>query len=105
MKSDSSSFKIIKRKNNCESEKLKTHFSQHFNPTFTSSTEPEELKNLSKHMQPLQSISTESIQNNVPEKQEIIKALKKLKNEKAANDIPSELLKYAVDCEPLLTEL
>ena len=105
MKSDNSSFKIIKRKNNCESEKLKTHFSQHFNPTFTSSTEPEELKNLPKHMQHLQSISTESIQNNVPDKQEIIKALKKLKNGKAANDIPSELLKYAVDCEPLLTEL
>ena len=105
MKSDNSSFKIIKRKNNCESEKLKTHFSQHFNPTFTSSTEPEELKNLPKHMQHLQSISTESIQNNIPDKQEIIKALKKLKNGKAANDIPSELLKYAVDCEPLLTEL
>ena len=105
MKSDNSSFKIIKRKNNCESEKLKTHFSQHFNPTFTSSTEPEELKNLPKHMQHLQSISTESIQNIVPDKQEIIKALKKLKNGKAANDIPSELLKYAVDCEPLLTEL
>ena len=105
MKSDNSSFIIIKRKNNCESEKLKTHFSQHFNPTFTSSTEPEELKNLPKHMQHLQSISTESVQNNVPDKQEIIKALKKLKNGKAANDIPSELLKYAVDCEPLLTEL
>ena len=56
-------------------------------------------------MQHLQSVSTESIQNNVPDKQEIIKALKKLKNGKAANDIPSELLKYAVDCEPLLTEL
>ena len=56
-------------------------------------------------MQHLQSISTESIQNNVPDKQEIIKALKKLKNGKAANDIPSELLKYAVDCESLITEL
>ena len=103
------SIKTSKCIGNCsnisESEKLKTHFSQHFNPTFTSSTEPEELKNLPKHMQHLQSISTESIQNNVPDKQEIIKALKKLKNGKAANDIPSELLKYAVDCEPLLTEL
>ena len=45
------------------------------------------------------------IENGLSENGEIKTALKKLRNGKAANDIPAELLKNAVENEEILSEL
>ena len=64
-----------------------------------------ELHQIPEYMKHLQLIATDSINVHIPDKDEIKKALLKLKNGKAANDIPPEFLKYASESESLLCEL
>ena len=84
--------------------KLKNHFEKHFNAPMPKD-EPHELHQIPEYMKHLQLIATDSINVHIPDKDEIKKALLKLKNGKAANDIPPEFLKYASESESLLCEL
>ena len=67
--------------------------------------EPHELHQIPEYMKHLHLIATDSVNVHIPDKDEIKKTLLKLKNGKAANDIPPEFLKYASESESLLCEL
>ena len=104
IKDDSSSFKAIKKNNKCDPEKLKAHFSKHFNIA-TPADIPDELLEAPDYILNLRDTSNIEINHDSPTKQEIKGVLKHLKNGKASTDMPSELLKYASDSEELLSEV
>ena len=51
------------------------------------------------------SISTNEIKTGPPDREELIATIKKLKNGKAANDIPADYIKCALSCDSMLTEM
>jgi len=87
---------LKKPASSCPSEKLVEHFSNHFNPPLPKieETPPELTTTIPEFVNDLQEISRQNpFCNDVPNREEIIKALSQLKNEKASNDIPPEILK------------
>ena len=94
IKSDYSSFKLIKRNNKCDTEKLKQHFSNHFDATNTNKNIPIELIETPDYIQSLQN-TTCPINHSPPSISEIKGTLKTLKNGKSSIDVPIEFLKYA----------
>ena len=104
IKADGSTFKNTKRKEVCDPEKLKNHFQKHFSldePVIC----PVELEEMPDFIAKLQLLSTDTIKTDAPDRDEILNVMKKLKNGKATNDIPSEFLKYAMTSEELLCEI
>ena len=104
MKSDRSAFKNTRSKNSCDTEKLKQYFMSHFNHEIPSD-EPVELVDIPVFIKKLQNVSINGIKTSSPDKDELRKVLKKLKNGKAANDIPAEFLKYAESSDEFINEM
>ena len=92
----------------CEPEKLRAYFDAFFNSEPPGPT-PEELvspETACKFIGQLREISRENeIDCSVPTAEEIEKVLRKMRNGKAASDIPPELLKYGSYCPALVSEL
>jgi hypothetical protein len=53
----------------------------------------------------LQEVLTNEIKTGPPDREEIVATIKKLKNGKAANDIPADYIKCALSCDSMLTEM
>ena len=60
-------------------------------------SEPKELDKVPEFVKQLKKIGTNGMNILPPDEEEIQKALTNLKNRKAANDVPSELLKVAAE--------
>ena len=89
----------------CDPEKLQEFFNEHFNPIFPDN-DPTEFTELPGFVDELQQLTKSSvIETGPPDVAEIRKTLSKLKNNKASNDIPSELLKYASQSDELVSEI
>lgn len=104
-KSDGSTFKTTKRKNGCDQDKLKEYFEKHFAHSANDHPEPDELRNIPKFIEELQTKFSDDINVHPPDKEEIKSTLDALKNGKSSSDIPAEFLKYASSSECLLSEL
>ena len=102
-KDDGSTFKRIRHKNECDPQKLREYFENHFR-TREFQEDPIELIDAPEFIRNLKDISTE-INNKPPDKAEIITTLKKLKNGKSSNDIPTIYLKSAVESNEIIDEL
>ena len=78
----------------CQPEKLLDHFKSHFNPPSNPQT-PNELQNDTPNfIEELQNISSQfNINDELPSIEEIKQQIKKLKNNRANNDVSPELLK------------
>ena len=104
IKSDNSTFKDTNRKVGCETSELKQHFIKHFNYEIQEN-DPVELTEAPDFIKKLQHITIHGMQTNSPGFNELRAILKKLKNGKAANDIPAGYLKYAESSNELMTEM
>ena len=103
-KADNHAFKTCPTRQKCDPAKLKEYFHDHFkNSVYL--PDPKELDDLPGFINSLKKTRVSDINTLPPDSSEIKAALKKLKNGKAANDIPAELLKNAVDDEEFLSEL
>ena len=83
---------------------MKAHFKKHFTAE-TIDNEPIELIDAPTFLQLLQSISTEDIKVGPPDEREILYIIKKLKDGKSTNDIPSTFIKNAIGCADFKAEL
>ena len=82
---------------------LVNHFKNHFNMEGDFPEMPEELKNPPPYLTEKRKIGNyENINQNPPQVEEIIANLKKLKDNKSAEDIPNEFIKYAQDHEGII---
>ena len=88
----------------CDPAKLKKHFCDHFKSS-CQKPEPKELDKVPEFVKQLKKIGTNGMNILPPDEEEIRKALTNLKNRKAANDVPSELLKVAAENDVFLKEL
>ena len=88
----------------CDPAKLKKHFCDHFKSS-CQKPEPKELNKVPEFVKQLKKIGTNGMNILPPDEEEIKKALTNLKNRKAANDVPSELLKVAAGNDVFLKEL
>ena len=104
-KSDNSSFNRYKPKSGrCDPALMKAYFKKHFTAE-TIDNEPIELIDAPTFLQLLQSISTEDIKVGPPDEREILYIIKKLKDGKSTNDIPSTFIKNAIGCADFKAEL
>jgi hypothetical protein len=103
IKTDDSTFKNIKRKVVCDPIKLKNHFEKHFNHPIKE--DPIELNDIPDFIKKLQDVKPDTIKTIPPDEEEIRKVLTKMKNGKAACDIPAEYFKYAVESKELIDEM
>ena len=104
MKNNDSSFKPIRNTSKCEPEKLKEHFSKHFNVVPLNDI-PRELLEVPQFIKNLQDANGSNLNQNPPTIEEIRKTLISLKNGKASTDIPPEFLKYSVDSKEMLNDI
>ena len=91
MKSDNSTFKNTRHKSGCDPQELKKYFAKHFNQEIKVS-EPIELREPMDVIKKLQQIKVDGIKTTAPDFNEVYGVLIKLKNGKAANDIPAGYL-------------
>ena len=103
-KNDNSTFREAKTDVTCDPAKLKEHFVKHFNAE-EEGTCPIELQDAPIFVRNLQDISIDDINSEPPSKDEIIKTLSSLKPYKAANDIPTAFIKYAMECDEVVNEM
>ena len=96
VRSDNTAFKDTNKKPRCSPNVLKDYFMKHFNIS-PMNDEPIELINAPEFIKKLQNIKYE-LNNSPPELEELNNTIKKLKNGKAASDIPTECLKSAMNC-------
>ena len=102
-KSDNSFFNRYKPKSGrCDPALMKAYFKKHFTAE-TIVNEPIELLDAPTFLQLLQ--STEDIKVGPPDEREILYIIKKLKDGKSTNDIPSTLIKNAIGCADFKAEL
>jgi len=104
MKNNDSSFKSMRNTKRCEPEKLKEHFSEHFNVAPPVET-PRELLEVPNFIKDLQEAHSSNLDHNPPTTNEIRKTLISLKNGKASTDVPPEFLKYSVNSVEMLNEI
>ncbi|XP_066921086.1 uncharacterized protein [Clytia hemisphaerica] len=104
MKNNDSSFKSLKNTGKWEPQKLKEHFSKHFNVAPPNET-PHELKESPQFIRDLQTSHHFDLDQSPPTIEEIKNILVSLKNGKASTDIPPEFLKYSVNLEEMLDEI
>ena len=100
-KDDGSTFKQIRTKDVCDPQKLRDYFENHFQKREFQEA-PIELIEAPEFIRNLKEISTE-INTKPPDKAEIITALKRLKNGKSSNDIPTIYLKSAVESPEIIS--
>ena len=103
-KDDSHTFKTCPSNEKCDPTKLKEYFCDHFKNSIHLQ-DPKELDDIPGFVDHLKKNTSRGMNTSPPESDEIKSALAKLKNGKAANDIPAELLKHAVENEEFLKEL
>ena len=103
-KDDNHAFKACPNSEKCDPAKLKEHFYQHFKNS-VQPPDPVELQDLPNFTRKLKAVSLHGMNTLPPDSSEIKFALTKLKNGKAASDIPAELLKNAIENEEFLNEL
>lgn len=104
MKNNDSSLRPIKKTNKCEPEKLKEHFSKHFNVA-PPNIIPDELLEIPQYIKNLQNAQSADLNHAPPTTEEVKKTLITLKNGKASTDIPPEFLKYSVNSEEMICEI
>lgn len=102
-KSEGSTFREMKRKNDCDPQKMKEYFAKHFGLP-ENSEEPIELMDAPDFIKKLNEIPAD-FDTLAPEKEEILNTLKRLKNGKSANDLPAIYLKSALQSEELINEI
>ena len=96
-KKDSSTFRNFKTSNKCEPLLLKEHFSNHFNSE-EMKERPVELERAPDFIEMLRNCR-EKINVEPPTRAELIDVIKKLKNGKAATDVPAEFIKAAISID------
>ena len=101
---DNHAFKTYPTRQKCDPAKLKEYFHDHFKKSVYL-PDPKELDDLPGFINSLKKTRVGDMNTLPPDRSEIKAALKKLKHGKAANDIPEELLKNAVDDEEFLSKL
>lgn len=90
----------------CDMNSLRDHFKQHFTCAHDKPTPASLYAKPPEFMSALLQVSAEhNINNDAPSADELKANLRRLKNNRAANDIPPELMKYAVESDTYLTEL
>ena len=102
-KSEGSTFREMKRKNNCDPQKMKEYFAKHFGQP-EKSEEPIELMDAPDFIKKLKEIPAD-FDTLPPKKEEIVNTLKRLKNGKSANDLPAIYLKSALQSKELIDEI
>ena len=104
-KDDGSTFKQGRSNGGCDPQKVKECFEKHFQkPEYQD--DPVELTNAPEFMVNLKRISNSiAINSDAPSRTEIIDTLKRLKNGKSSNDLPSIFLKSAVESKEVVEEL
>ena len=102
-KEDGSTFKDIKKKDGCDPQKLKEYFAKHFGPQ-DDCPDPIELIDAPDFIQKLRNIPAD-FNTLPPEKEEVINTLKKLKNGKSSNDLPTIYLKSAIESDEIIAEI
>ena len=96
-----SMFKPLTATVGCPLPKLRGHFQQHFNLDPLPQNFPPELNNPPEYITKLRHVGNyESINQEPPTQEEIHCQVMKMKNNKAASDIPAEFLKAAADNDP-----
>ena len=104
-KSDNSSFTKYKPKSGgCDQSVMKAYFKKHFTAE-TVDEVPIELIDAPAFLSSLQAISTEGIKVGPPNEAEINHVIKKLREGKSTNDIPSTFIKNALGCAEFKAEL
>ena len=83
---------------------MKDYFVKHFSSE-TTEKDPIELEEAPEFVSKLQLITVDTIKKGPPDIGEIQSVIKKLKNGKATNDLPTEMLKYAITSEALMLEM
>lgn len=103
-KNDNSTFRDSRTRSSCDPMSLRNYFMQHFNQS-NDDDDPIELVEAPNWIRKLQNMPADGLNSDPPKKDEILDVLKKLKNGKAANDMPTIYLKYAIKCEAIVSEL
>ena len=103
VKSDYTAFRNTNIKPLCDPNVLKNHFMKHFNRTLTNDY-PIELTNAPEFIKKLKSVRCD-LKTCSPDLEELNSTIEKLKNGKAANDVPAEYLKSAMNCLQFQTEM
>ena len=83
---------------------MKAYFQQHFTSDSIDKI-PIELVDAPEFLQTLKEISTENIKVGPPDESEILCVIKKLKDGKSTNDVPSSFIKCALGCLEFKNEL
>ena len=102
-KTNNTTFKNIKSTTKCEPATLTEHFSKHFDRE-TQKQPPAELDAPPNFIELMRSCQ-ENINVEPPTSDELITIIKKLKNGKAANDIPAEFIKAALSSKEFAAEI
>lgn len=103
VRSDNTAFKDTNKKPLCNPNTLKDYFMIHFN-TSEMNDDPIELISAPEFIKNLQNVTCD-LETCPPDVEELVNTIKKLKNRKAANDIPTECLKSAMNCQQFQTEM
>lgn len=99
-------FKRVTPITSCLPQNLVKFAKQHLTQGNDTPEMPEELKNLPQYILDLKKVGNyHQINQKAPDLQELKETLSKLKNNKAASDIPAEFLKYATSNEEYLQNL
>jgi len=103
-KSDNSTFMNTKNTKQCDPASLKNYFQKHFENK-GEENEPINFSALPEYIEKLQKIKCGIIKTSPPSKDEVLEVVKKLKDGKAANDIPTAFVKHATESKEFLEEL
>ena len=103
-KSDNSTFINTKNTKTCDPALLRSYFEKHFENR-GEEIEPLNFTKLPNYIEQLQKIKCSNIKTSTPSKDEILEVVKKLKDGKAANDIPTAFIKHACECKEFLNEI
>ena len=104
MKTDTMTFKNLRKKEKCDPQKLKKYFTSHFSE-LPVTPEPMELEIIPDYIKQLQEIEVEGLNASPPDLEELKLTIKNLKNGKSANDIPAAYVKHAIKCDTFAHEM
>lgn len=103
-KTDYSTFKNKTTSNRCDPLLLKQHFEKHF-CNVEADYDPVDFHPVPEFINVLQKINSHHIKSGPPDLNELTTVIKKLKDGKSANDIPSVFIKHAIDNEKFAKEM
>ena len=103
-KNENSTFKMVKSRKGCDSEKLKLYFKKHFtgDPIID---DPIELMEVPEYLKALQDAQTADINTGPPAEYEIRNIIRKQKTGKATNDVPMEYIKHSMGIKLFVEEI